>query len=145
MFPEIQSNQYEVIPMCWCINQCADGFYSLWGIWFLLHNLAISEPLWSNLFIFLPIIFLCLHLPICSSCINVSFYACISVCHEIKILIFGSMLHVCDVILAGVALGQVPSPLVTLLACIVFYAWWNCVLRPDKKLVCMFLYTHSAI
>ena len=31
--------------------------------------------------------------------------------------------HACDVILARVALGQVPSPLVALLACIVFYAW----------------------
>ena len=30
--------------------------------------------------------------------------------------------YVCD-ILAGVALGEVPSPLVTLLACIVFYIW----------------------
>jgi hypothetical protein len=50
---------------------------------------------------------------------------------KLKILIFCSMLdelgfmrpvHVRD-ILPGVALGQVPSPLVTFLACIVFYAW----------------------
>ena len=49
------------------------------------------------------------------------------------------MRYVCDVILAGVALGQVPSPLVALLACIVFYAWQNCVFKPDKNLyVCFY-------
>jgi hypothetical protein len=48
--------------------------------------------------------------------------------------------HVCD-ILSGVTLGQVPTPLVTLLACIVFYAWKTVFSNLIKK-TCMYVSMH---